>query len=76
MTIADVAGAVASAFNPRPSVPISTTPSHRQQPESYVPSTERAQLELGVKQTETLQVALARTIAWNRTGLTANRHNS
>ena len=76
MTIADVAGSVASAFNPRPSVSVSTAASHGQHPVSYVPSTERARLELGVLQTVTLQVALARTIAWHRAGLTADGHNS
>ena len=76
MTIADVAGSVASAFNPRPSVSVSTAASHGQHPVSYVPSTERARLELGVKQTVTLQVALARTIAWHRAGLTSDGHKS
>ena len=66
LTIADVARAVSSAFDPRPTVSVSETASHGQQPESYVPSTERARRELGLKQTVTLEAALARTIAWHR----------
>lgn len=76
LTIADVAGAVASAFDPPPTVTVSTTAPHGQQPESYVPSTERARQELGLKQTVTLQAAVARTIAWHRARLTADRHKT
>ena len=72
LTIADVALAVSSAFDPRPTVSVSETASHGQQPESYVPSTERARRELGLKQTVTLEAALARTIAWHRAGLTSD----
>lgn len=70
LTIADVAGAVAEAFNPRPVVQISKPAAYGQQPESYVPSTQRAQVELGLKQTVALSDALARTIAWHHQGLT------
>lgn len=76
LTIADVAGAVASAFDPPPTVLVSATASHGQQLESYVPSTKRARLELGLQQTVTLQAAVARTIAWHRAGLTADGHKT
>ena len=76
LTIAEVAGAVASAFNPPPTVSVSATAPHGQQPESYVPSTERARRELGLKQTVTLQDAVARTVAWHRAGLTADGHKT
>jgi dTDP-glucose 4,6-dehydratase len=65
ISIADAANAVAQAAGSRAGVHIASKapggPAER-----YVPSTERARTELGVRMTVDFQTALRRTIAWHR----------
>lgn len=65
LSIADVAEAVAAAFDPRPAIRIAKTPPGHQ-PERYVPSTQRARSELSLRPTIGLRDAVARTIAWHQ----------
>lgn len=66
ISIADLAKAVAAAFDPAPAIENVQSPEPGRVPERYVPSTRRAREELGLKQTIGLESALARTISWHR----------
>jgi nucleoside-diphosphate-sugar epimerase len=69
-TIAEIAHTVAESFDPSPSVAIMGAPGMGPQGvgDRYVPSTERARTELGVTETVALADAVARTVAWHRSG--------
>ncbi len=68
LTIAQLAHAVASAFDPPSAVTISQRPSGRQDPERYVPSTARARGELALSQWVPLADAITRTCRWHGGG--------
>jgi nucleoside-diphosphate-sugar epimerase len=58
--------AVAANVNPSGSVRVAKTPDSSMLPPRYVPSTARAQKELGLRQMVSLEEALRRTAAWHR----------
>jgi len=64
ISIAELADRVADAFHPRPSVEIAGVAQPGAQPERYIPSTERARLELGLEETVGLDEGLRRTVRW------------
>jgi nucleoside-diphosphate-sugar epimerase len=66
LTIAELAHAVAKSFAPAPEVLIARPAIPGAPPARYVPSTARAQEELGLGETIGLREALRRTIAWHR----------
>jgi dTDP-glucose 4,6-dehydratase len=66
LPIAEVAQVVAAYFQPRAEVKILRPPISGQPPQVYVPSTERARRELGLRETVSLPDAISRTIAWHR----------
>lgn len=66
LTIRDLANRVARSFASPPQVHVQMEPDPRKEPERYVPSTERARTELGLRQHVTLDEAIRKTIAWNR----------
>lgn len=65
LTIKDLAHTVAQSFDPAIEVRIAQTPVPGRPIERYIPSTERAREELGLKQTIGLEDAIKRTISWN-----------
>jgi dTDP-glucose 4,6-dehydratase len=65
VTIAALAGAVASCFAPESAVVIAKTPQPGQPVDYYVPSVALAQRELGLNATVGLQDAIKKTIAWH-----------
>ena len=65
ISIADMARAVATAAGSRAGVTIALQAKDGP-PERYVPSTERARTELGVRMTVDFNEALRRTLAWHR----------
>jgi dTDP-glucose 4,6-dehydratase len=67
-TIAEAARTVAEAFDPVPEVSIAGTASANSGGggNRYVPSTHRAQTELGLRETVDLREAARRTVAWHR----------
>jgi nucleoside-diphosphate-sugar epimerase len=68
LSVAQIAGLVAKAFDPEPAVVIATRADlgGAGGGDCYVPSTARARTELGLKQTVNIADAVARTIGWNR----------
>jgi nucleoside-diphosphate-sugar epimerase len=64
VSVADLAHAIAKT-NPLLRVDIAGTPDPAKEPERYVPSTRRAQQELGLAEQIGLDDAVARTIAWH-----------
>lgn len=67
ITIADLAQSVAGCFQPPARVQITQEAVLGKPAERYVPCTQRAQAELGLKQTVGLSDSIRRTIAWHRT---------
>jgi nucleoside-diphosphate-sugar epimerase len=69
LTVQELANSVAELFDPAPRVSIAALPgaSSAGAGNRYVPSTLRAQVELGLRETVELREALRRTILWNRT---------
>jgi len=65
VTIARLAETVAQAFSPRCEVTFGMSRVEGRSPERYVPSTQRAQDELQVRQFIELGEAIKRTIAWH-----------
>lgn len=65
LSIEDLAQLVAAQFGGLP-VEIARVPVPGQAPEQYVPSTQRAQNELGLRQTVSLSEALQKTIHWHQ----------
>lgn len=63
MTIAELANTVARCFHNSVEVKIARSPAPDRPAERYVPSTKLAQNNLGVRQTVTIEDAVARTIA-------------
>ena len=66
ISIADLAKTVAILTEPTPKVEIFRTPQVGQKAERYIPSTQRAQTELGLQTWIPLEEALRRTITWHR----------
>ncbi len=66
VTIADLAHAVADAFEPPQHVIVARKPVPEAPSERYVPSTARAQRELSLRQTVSLQQSIQRTLDWHR----------
>lgn len=66
VTIRELAEAVAAMVNPRIEVEIAKKPDENTIPHRYVPSTQRAQNELGLRQSVSLREALRRTADWHR----------
>jgi len=64
LTIADLAREVVRVVAPRTEVQIIGQPVPAKPPERYVPSTQRAQTELGLRQSVMLQEAIKRTTDW------------
>ncbi len=65
LTITALARAVASTLQPEPQVQIAHEATPGKPTERYVPSTKRAQMELGLRQTISLHDAIRRTALWN-----------
>ncbi len=65
LSIADLARQVAAQFGGLP-VEIARVPMPGVAPEQYVPSTQRAQTEIGLRQTVSLDEALRKTIRWHQ----------
>jgi len=65
VTIVELARAVASCFQPGVIVDIAGTPVAGRAAERYVPSTQRAQSELNLRQTIDMMGSIRRTIAWH-----------
>lgn len=66
IAIAELARLVAASGEPRVPVVVEQAPEPRRPPHRYVPSTERARTELGLRQTVEPGEAIRRTIAWHR----------
>lgn len=66
LTIAELADEVAKVVSPGAEIRIGSAPKPGQQPDRYVPSTRKAQLELGLQQWISLPDALHRTWQWHR----------
>jgi dTDP-glucose 4,6-dehydratase len=66
VTIAEAAAIVAAAARPRRDVRVEGAPGAGGGGSWYVPSTERARVELGVREWTNLEDAVRRTIAWHR----------
>lgn len=66
LSISELAQLVAQSFGDKVKVIIAKSPAGDALPQRYVPSTERASKELGLKQTIDLKEALRRTIAYCR----------
>jgi dTDP-glucose 4,6-dehydratase len=64
LSIANLAREVALALNPAVPVRIANLSDPAQRPARYVPSTKRAQLELGLREYVPLREAIQRTAAW------------
>jgi len=65
ISIADLAALTAATLNPQLSVHIAQQPAEGSSPLRYVPSTQRAQQQLGLCQTISLAEAIRRTAAWH-----------
>lgn len=64
MTIVELANTVAQSFQKLIEVRIAKTPDSIRPTERYVPSTNRAQIELGVRQIVDIRTAIERTISY------------
>ena len=62
---ADLAHLTASTLNPKLSIHIAQQPAPNASPARYVPSTQRAQQQLGLRQTVSLPESIRRTAAWH-----------
>ncbi len=69
LTISELAHAVASACTPSPAIEIGKKPVPGSLPERYVPSTARAQQELGLIERTSLDTAIRSTISWYSSSL-------
>lgn len=65
ISIADLARLTASTLNPQLRVHIAQQPVERSSPLCYVPSTQRAQQQLNLRQTIPLTESIRRTAAWH-----------
>ncbi len=65
VSIATLARTVVDVLDPSATINISKTANPGQHPPQYIPSTQRAQQLLGLKQTISLQEAIRRTAAWH-----------
>ena len=65
ISIADLAHLTASTLNPKLSIHIAQQPAPNASPARYVPSTQRAQQQLGLRQTVSLPESIRRTAAWH-----------
>lgn len=65
LPVREVAESVARCFMPIPPVIIAKEPIPGEIPPRYVPSTERARMELGLQETMSLHEAVQKTIAWH-----------
>jgi len=63
-TISAIASTIAKIFDPELTVKVSSPATPGQPSQRYVPSTQRAQVELGLRQYITLRRAIAKTITW------------
>lgn len=63
VSIAELADVVAKCFQRNIDVKLSKTPAPNVTPERYVPSTRRAQIDLGLRQTVNLKESIERTIS-------------
>lgn len=66
ITIAGLANMVADSFQPRVEVQIAKRTTSNNTPQRYVPSTQRAFLELNLQQTIDLRESVERTILWHK----------
>ncbi len=66
LSIGALAKTVAACFDPAPEVCIIQRPDFNKPPQRYVPSTQRAKIELNLKQTIDLQDAITRVISFCR----------
>lgn len=66
VTIRELATIVADQFDHKPQIQILQKPKQNQTPERYVPSVQRADVELGLKQFIDLPDAIRKTVNWNR----------
>jgi nucleoside-diphosphate-sugar epimerase len=66
ISIADLAYLTAATLNPQLKVHIAEQPIEGSSPLRYVPSTQRAQQQLGLRQTIALTETIRRTAAWHR----------
>ena len=69
INIAGLANMVADSFQPRPEVQIAEKAIPKKIPERYVPSTQKAYLELNLRQTIDLQESIERTILWHNSSI-------
>ena len=72
LTIADLARTVARVTSPGTAIEIARQSVPGARPLRYVPRTERAQQELGLRPTISLEEGIHRTAEWHRTRLRAN----
>lgn len=66
ISVADVAGVVASSVRPEADVVIEQTPRSASLLQRYLPDTHRAQDELGLRERIDLRESVMRTLAWHR----------
>ncbi len=66
ISIADLARLTAGILNPQLPIHIAQQPVEGASPLRYVPSTQRAQQQLGLRQTVPLEESIRRTAAWHR----------
>ncbi len=66
VTVAELADAVAGCWDPRPEVTVAHPAIPGAPPSRYVPDVGLARRELGLEAWTSLDVALARTVAWHR----------
>lgn len=65
ISLADLASLTAGTLHPQLPIQIAQTPTAGAAPERYVPSTQRAQQQLHLRQTVSLTEAIRRTAAWH-----------
>jgi len=66
INIADVANLVSASFHPAPEIQITHKPDISKASERYVPSTQRALIELNLQQRIPLPEAISRTVHWHK----------
>ena len=66
VSIRELAGRVAALCSPQLSIEVAGTPTPGADPARYVPSTARAEAELGLRASVSLDEALRRTLRWHR----------